>query len=87
MRYEYDITQHSADALGEMIYFCSEAGECSVNKVPMDQVKIFEDILNDRGREGWELVQVSFSKMGAMAFWKRTLTELKFQWTFRNILC
>jgi hypothetical protein len=75
--FEYDITKHSADNLDELVYFCSETGECSVHKVPVDQIRIFAEILNDRGREGWELVQISFSRDGAMAFWKRVVVEME----------
>jgi hypothetical protein len=35
--------------------------------------------LNDRGRQGWELVQISFSKDGAMAFWKRAILETEME--------
>jgi len=28
-------------------------------------------LLNEKGEEGWELIQVSFGKGGVMAFWKR----------------
>ena len=38
-----------------------------------DQTKILEDIMNGRGKQGWELVQISFGKDGLMAFWKRRL--------------
>jgi len=72
-RFEYEITQHSAEGFNQVVYFCSEAGECSLNEVPGDQTKILEDIMNERGNQGWELVQISFGKDGVMAFWKRRL--------------
>ena len=72
-RFEYEITQHSAEGFNQVVYFCSEAGECSLNEVPGDQTKILEDIMNERGKQGWELVQISFGKDGLMAFWKRRL--------------
>jgi len=72
-RFEYEITRHQADRFNQVIYFCSEAGECSLNEVPGDQTKILADIMNERGKQGWELVQVSFGKDGVMAFWKRRL--------------
>jgi hypothetical protein len=33
------------------------------------------DILNNRGREGWELVQISFGRDGLMAYWKRIVKD------------
>lgn len=71
--FEYEITQHPAEGFNQVVYFCSEAGECSLNEVQGDQTKILEDIMNERGKQGWELVQISFGKDGLMAFWKRRL--------------
>ena len=70
-RFEYEITKHPADAFKQVVYFCSEAGECSVDEVPVNQTKLLTDILNERGNQGWELVQVYFGKDGVMVFWRR----------------
>ncbi|MBF0495553.1 MAG: hypothetical protein HQK58_03095 [Deltaproteobacteria bacterium] len=72
--YEYEITSHPAAEFTHVVYFCSESGECSLNQVPTGQVKVLTDILNERGLQGWELVQLSFGKEGVMAFWKRRVT-------------
>jgi len=37
----------------------------------VDQTEILGEMLNERGKQGWELVQISFGKEGLMAFWKR----------------
>jgi hypothetical protein len=76
-RFEYEITHHSGDSFRQLVYFCSDAGECSVEEVPGDQTKILADILNERGRQGWELVQVHFGKDGVMAYWKRKVKDKK----------
>lgn len=76
-RFEYEITKHSADTFKKVVYFCSEAGQCSLNDVSRDQTRILSDILNQRGKEGWELVQVSFGEDGMMAFWKRKVKKEK----------
>jgi len=72
-RFEYEITRHPADRFNQVVYFCSEAGECSLNEVPGDQIEILGDIMNERGIQGWDLVQIFFGKDGVMAFWKREL--------------
>jgi len=74
-RFEYEITKHPADTFNQVVYFCSETGECSVNEVPGDQTEILADTLNERGSQGWELVQISFGKDGVMAFWKRKVKK------------
>jgi hypothetical protein len=71
--FEYEITQHPADSFREVVYFCTETGECTLDQVPGDQTAILAGILNERGQQGWELVQVSFGKGGVVAFWKRKI--------------
>jgi len=74
-RFEYEITQHSAETFDKVVYFCSESGQCSLDEVSHDQVRTLTNILNNKGREGWELVQVSFGKDGLMAYWKRRVKD------------
>ena len=74
--FEYEITQHPAEAFKELVCFCTETGECSLDQVSRDQTATLAGILNERGRIGWELVQVCFGEEGMMAFWKRK-TEQK----------
>ena len=74
-RFEYEITQHSAEAFNKVVYFCSEAGQCSIDEVSRDQTRVLRDILNNMGSEGWELIQVSFGKDGLMAYWKRSIKD------------
>lgn len=70
-RYEYEITTHAGDAFNRLTYFCSEAGECSLEEIPAGEPQILVDLLNERGSLRWELVQLLFGKDGVMAFWKR----------------
>lgn len=70
-KYEYEITKHPADLFSELVFFCSETGECKLNQVPHDQTAQVKEILNDKGKEGWELVTINFGKDGMIAFWKR----------------
>lgn len=71
--FEYRITRHPAETFKQVIYFCTETGECTLDEVPGDQTDMLTDILNEQGEQGWELVQVSFGKEGVMAFWKRKI--------------
>ena len=72
-KFRYEITQHPAEKFNRVAYFCSETGECGLEQVPVDQKKILTEILNERGSQGWELIEVYFGKDGMMAFWKREL--------------
>ena len=69
--FEYEITKHPAESFENIVYFCTESGECSLDQVSTDQTEILSGILNERGRQGWELLQIAFGKEGLMAFWKR----------------
>ena len=74
-RFEYEVTHHTGDEFEKVVYFCSEAGECTINEVPGNQTKALVSFLNERGQEGWELVQMSFGKDGLIAFWKRRIKD------------
>lgn len=69
--FEYRITRHPSGEFKKLVYFCTEAGECKVNELPADQLGVMEEILNDRGSRGWEMVHLSFGEDGVVAFWKR----------------
>jgi len=72
-RFEYKITKHPAEEFSELVYFCTEKGECSVDQIPHDQAETLQKILNAEGTVGWELVQVSFGPNGIIVFWKQEL--------------
>ncbi len=74
-RFEYEISTHRGNALTKLAYFCSQEGECSVEEVRDEQSEILVDVMNERGLQGWELIQLDFGKEGVMAFWKRRLAS------------
>jgi hypothetical protein len=74
-RYEYQVTRHEAESFAKTIYFCTEQGDCSLQDVPIHEAQALVDLLNERGIEGWELIQLVFGKDGLLACWKRKLTK------------
>jgi len=72
-RFEYEITRHSADLFSKVAYFCSEKGDCGMESIPSHEPQILVDILNERGMQGWELVQLLFGNDGVLACWKRRI--------------
>lgn len=74
-QFEYEVTRHPADTFREVVYFCSQDGGCSLGAIHSNQLEKIEDILNERGKKGWEMVQVSFGKDGMLVFWKRSVWE------------
>jgi hypothetical protein len=72
-RFEYDITVHSAEEFSELVYFCTDSGECRTSDLPPGQLRVFEQMINQRGSDGWELIQMFFGKDGVMVFWKKLI--------------
>ena len=69
--YEYEVTTYPADTFKRLVYFCKESGGCTLEEVPQTDVAKLKDVLNEHGKQGWELVQMTFCDDGVMAFWKR----------------
>ena len=72
-KFEYEITKYPADEFTQLVYFCTNEGECDFDQLPSNQTEVLEKILNERGVLSWELVQVFFGKDGIVAFWKRAI--------------
>ena len=75
-RFEYDISRHTADSFSKVAYFCTEKGDCSVEQIPASEPQALVNILNERGTQGWELVQLLFGDGGVIACWKRRINDL-----------
>ena len=73
IKFQYDITKHSSDEFTQLVYFCTDSGECDFDQLPNDQLHLLVDRFNEKGSQGWGLVQVFFGGDGAIAFWKRAL--------------
>jgi len=70
-RFEYQITTHTAEEFTQLVYVCTDEGDCTLNDLSHDQVAKLVELLNKKGEKGWELIQVFFGKAGIIAFWKR----------------
>ncbi len=70
-KFEYEITKHDAYTFDKVTYFCSDEGECKIDDVSLSQINILTNLLNERGKGGWEMVQANFKNNGVMIFWKR----------------
>lgn len=70
-RFEYEIASYPAERFAQLVYFCSDEGDCSLEQVPSSQMEVFQSLLNERGGEGWELVQGFFGSNGVLVIWKR----------------
>lgn len=62
--FEYAVTKHEAERFRQLVYFCSESAECSLDEVPGDQIRMLAEILNEKGQQGWELCRCPSAKGG-----------------------
>ena len=69
--YEYDTVIYPATAFQELVYFCTADGQCREEPAPTNTTAKLTEVLNGRGREGWELIQLILSAKGIVTFWKR----------------
>jgi len=86
-RWEYQITTHSAgevlrvrEQLGypteegsPPVVYCDTEGVCFFDEAPNTYVESIVHILNEKGEQGWELVQITFRQSDFISIWRREL--------------
>ncbi len=86
-RWEYDITTHSSedvlrvreelghprDPVGPTVVYCDTDAQCFFDEAPNPYVEAIVHILNEKGGEGWELVQMAFRESDFICVWRREL--------------
>jgi hypothetical protein len=71
--FEYAFTAHAARDFRQLIYFCTPGGECGLEEAPEEEAEALARLFNERGAQGWELVQLLFGGDGLLACWKRRI--------------
>lgn len=81
----YAITTHSREELLEVaeelqggpvgraapVIFCDTEGTCFFDDAPNSYVAAITEILNRKGQDGWELVQIAFREQQLICIWRR----------------
>ncbi len=75
-RFEYEVTLHPAERFTQLVYFCTSEGDCALKNVPQDQINILKGMLNEKGAQGWEIVNLFPGKDGLMVLWKRRKRDI-----------
>lgn len=80
-KWEYNITFHSLDDLGisqkdidfpaNQVIACDTEGHCYFNDVMKSYLDVFKSTLDEKGAEGWELIQLEYHRGSLVCFWKR----------------
>jgi hypothetical protein len=85
-QWTYDISRHSlgeiihimnehgfssTEGSAEPVLFCDAQGDCFFDEAPSPYEAALKEILNERGQDGWDLVQVTFRERELICFWKK----------------
>jgi 5,10-methenyltetrahydromethanopterin hydrogenase len=79
MGWEYKVTNHMIEELKKCVdspdtkktIACDEAGTCMVNDVCKIGTEALASVLNERGKEGWELIMTEYHHGELLCIWKR----------------
>ncbi len=71
--FEYTISLYPIEQFKELAFFCSDDGTCKLEEIPGEQINKLLEALNDKGKEGWELVVLFSRPSGLVAIWKRRI--------------
>jgi hypothetical protein len=85
-RWEYTISTHPAADIrnaarvavptdGAPVLFCDSGGRCFFDEAPNPYVTAVTGILNERGAQGWILVQAILRREDMICFWRREVPE------------
>lgn len=80
-RWRYRITVHTSEDVLALLpepveqvpptIFCDDEGACYFDAGPSPFIGAIEQLLDQAGEEGWELVQVAFRPGQMIGFWKQ----------------
>ena len=66
----HELPLHKMDEAGDVIE-CDQAGHCLPHDALQGGVGWLEDLLSDKGKDGWELVQSGYHNRKLLCIWKR----------------
>jgi hypothetical protein len=79
-RYEHTITVHTMSEILDKarststappVVYCDTEGACFFDDAPNPYVEAIVELLDERGGDGWELVQVVPRAQDIICFWRR----------------
>ena len=78
--WEYDISVLAASEIvaasqatqsTDRVLFCGAEGQCFFDDAPNPYLKAMVGLLNERGQQGWILVQTVLRQQDMICFWRR----------------
>lgn len=77
-RWSYKASTHKlADMLSESdrVISCDDKGHCLVHDLPEKNLELLEKVLNEEGKEGWEMIQCHYHAGDLFCLWKKEEKE------------
>ncbi|RLC28670.1 hypothetical protein DRH13_06795 [Candidatus Woesebacteria bacterium] len=77
--WEYNVTSHIIKELSKCeatpearkLFSCDDEGKCMVNDVCKIGTEALASLLNEHGKEGWELILTNYHHGELLCIWKR----------------
>ncbi|MCP4624062.1 MAG: hypothetical protein GY850_11080 [bacterium] len=73
-KFEYEMETYPPQTFLKQEFICGEDGSCTPGEVLDEEHTELLKRMNERGSQGWELVQIIFEKKVAAAVWKRKIS-------------
>ena len=73
-RWSYKASTHKLAEMfseSERVIECDAKGQCLVHDLPEKNQEVLEKILNEEGKQGWELVQCYYHGGDMFCLWKK----------------
>lgn len=73
-RWSYKTSRHALAEMSEgseRTFACDDRGHCLVHDLQEKKMGELEDILNEEGKKGWELIQCHYHATELLCLWKK----------------
>lgn len=78
-KWEYQIKRYylknlvKEGEIAEPAFYCDSKGQCLLHDASKETADIIQDVFNEEGKKGWELVQFGYHLGEILCVWKRAV--------------
>lgn len=81
IQWEYNITLHKAPQISnevrQGIIECDQMGHCLIHEAFRGGIQWLEELFYEKGKEGWELIQLGYHNQELLCIWKRRKEDIQ----------
>jgi len=76
-KWEYQITRYQLkefvreEEMDSGAFYCDQRGQCFLHDTSREAAGMIQEVLNQEGKKGWELVQFGYHRKEMICVWKR----------------